>query len=561
MKNDQMQIKLKHISDFILVLMAGILIVRAFWSFDELDEGFYLAIVDRFWKGSRLVVDEWNPTQFFFQLLLPFYTLYRWLVEDGTGVYLFFRILAIVGDLGIAFWVYRNARKRVSNFAAIMMALFLLLYARANISGINYYNVFAKMLVLAGVCFYTHQIHTKKYLLIFCGISIALATCAMPYLLFADVLFGAILLISTQRTKFPTIFAGMLFVFIPYLILLRKSLESFPVFLNNFTMLFGDEEHSTGWLRMVGSAGKLTVKELTVPGMIWFVIGTIYVLKAKANSNRNWIAAGAAILSVIITAYRFQNVGRVSVIITALFFPFVISSWFLYRDNKNIQMGIQMYIAGCIAAFCFLLGSNVNVDAISTGCVLSSIGVIILVDCLFKEEPLFIGKIIIVCAACLIGICLTQRVIIVTNDSALSLTTCRIDRGPAKGLWVSEEKKEQYNAYLSVVELIEERDPEKGTIYLNKIPSWFYVASTYRCGVNSVWRVDTPGERFDAYFQVNNYDVPDILVVGDNLSEELPDVEKERHAVGNVICEEYAKRGYEYIKYDVAHVYILNKDE
>ena len=82
----------------LLTAAAAVLLYRCFFSFVWSDESFYLSLVHRFWAGDAPIVDEWSGVQFYAVILLPVYSLYRLLVGSSDGVYLFFRILAVVSQ-------------------------------------------------------------------------------------------------------------------------------------------------------------------------------------------------------------------------------------------------------------------------------------------------------------------------------------------------------------------------------------------------------------------------------------------------------------------------------
>lgn len=124
------------------VLAAAFCLVtaRSFLSFCWADESFYLAIAHRFWLGELPFVDEWNPAQIYVVLLMPFYSLYRTVFGTADGVFLAARLAYAVLSGAAAAFVYAALQKE-SRAGACAGAVLCLLYSRANIGGLSYYNL------------------------------------------------------------------------------------------------------------------------------------------------------------------------------------------------------------------------------------------------------------------------------------------------------------------------------------------------------------------------------------------------------------------------------------
>lgn len=117
-----------------------LVVFRSFLSFCWADESFYLAIAHRFWLGELPFVDEWNPAQIYVVLLMPFYSLYRAVFGTADGVFLAARLAyAVLSGAATAF-VYASLQKE-SRAGACAGAVLCLLYSRANIGGLSYYNL------------------------------------------------------------------------------------------------------------------------------------------------------------------------------------------------------------------------------------------------------------------------------------------------------------------------------------------------------------------------------------------------------------------------------------
>lgn len=542
----------------ILIASAVALGIRAFFSFDFLDESFYLAVTDRFWKGDSLIVDEWHPTQFFFPLLLPLYTIYRFIVPMGVGVYLFFRISAIVLSGVLAIVIYSMSKQLLSPLSSFMVAIATMLYCRGNISGITYYNTYAVCIVMVGLCIVVHAEKGKSAYLLFAGIGIAIATCSMPFFILADLILGILFLSNKRGKELGVMLLGVLLIAFPYLLFLAKSLENPKLFLQNFPMIMTDAEHAMGWARTVVSATKVTSEAISIPGMIWVIVSLLYVIVFRRKAKEDILAYGTVAVFLCVLIFGIRNIDRPYVYLTILSFSAFLYNLLFNRDRKNVKYGCYCYYAGLAASICFVSGSNVNIDAISTGCVLSCVGVFFLFEDMMLKDLKDTRKYIVYIAEVLLcTVCFGQRIICVYNDAPIWTHNCRIESGPAKGLYVTTEKKHQYDEHMVMVNSIVKRYPELKSLYLNGVPSWIYVALPYKCGVNSVWQEFIPEERFDKYFDINSKPVPDMVILGGNGNPCTgTNSELYKPMVGETIYRDYSDVGYVYVGFTYADVYI-----
>lgn len=125
----------------VLTVIAGLLIIRCFYSFCWSDESFYLSLVHRFWIGDRPIIDEWSGTQFYTVILLPIYALYIKVVGSNEGIFLFFRLLMVISNYFLSIYIYISLKRYTTNILALIGSLVNLLYTRANILGASYYSI------------------------------------------------------------------------------------------------------------------------------------------------------------------------------------------------------------------------------------------------------------------------------------------------------------------------------------------------------------------------------------------------------------------------------------
>lgn len=553
-------VKKKDVIYICLILMVSIVLsIRAFYSFDFLDESYYIAMVDRFWKGALPVIDEWNPAQFFFPLWLPLYSVYRLSCASGDGVFLFFRLCAIAFSSLIGLWLYVMSKRIVPELIAFLIAALTMLYCRGNIFGITYYNTYAVSLVLVAMCCMLYNENRSFIHLLVAGIGLAVATCTMPFWIIGDLILGIALLIRKRCKQLGIIILGVLLVALPYVKYLTKSFKNMARFIANFPMITNDQEHTMGWIQTIISAVKVTLDSFTILGIIWIIGATLYVIIRKEKSKDKILVYGTVIVFLGVMIFRINYIDRLYVYFTGLSFAVFLKVLLNKRNEKVIRYGCVCYIAGLIASICFVSGSNVNIDAISTGCVLSCVGLLFIFESIIRGETRRMTRTLVYGAEILFCIvCLGQRIICVYNDAPIWYQSCRIENGPAKGLYTTPEKELQYKEHMSMAQTLVSKYPEKETIYLNGVPIWIYIVVPYKCNVNTVWQEHVPGERFEKYFVLNQKKVPDIIILGENgnmcsgLTTEIY-----KPMVGETIYNYYSKKGYVYESFPYADAYIV----
>ena len=122
--------------------MTLILVWRCFYGIGNSDEGFYYAITHRVFMGDALLVDEWYPAQFFAFIILPFYKLFYFIIGDGEGIILYFRLICLLFKVFAALFFYNKMKmKNHRSFAALIASLVFLLYERENLLSMSYYYI------------------------------------------------------------------------------------------------------------------------------------------------------------------------------------------------------------------------------------------------------------------------------------------------------------------------------------------------------------------------------------------------------------------------------------
>lgn len=316
------------LGSLVLLLFAGILFMRSFYSFSWSDESLYMAEVHRLYLGERPFVDEWHPTQFYAVLLLPFYRVYVWIKGTTEGIYFASRIFNLLLAFMAAESTYYVLKKyfELENWLSVAGGTIILLYSRANVGGISYHNFFFFCFIIAEMLLYIGiQCHrAKKNSLVFVvlsGISGAVGGAAMiaiPTCVFGVGIIYISIIIYAIKTKtikkFTPIWihiAGILLLGTMYCIFVFSKI-TFIDFINMFQYLFMDESHQRkGIVDVMNNVWWVVIfygKNVLVVAGLLFIMKIILRLFHKATDEK--LKAVAYVIVVMIgtlSLYRLSD--------------------------------------------------------------------------------------------------------------------------------------------------------------------------------------------------------------------------------------------------------------
>ena len=515
-----------YIAGIISIVLTGLILIwHSRLSFCQSDESFYLALVHRFWCGDRMILDERNVCQFYSPILLPFYALYRLIVPEGTGVYLYARVVYVLFSTIVSVLFYQRCCKNAkSRFLPLVAALLLLLYSRANICGPSYYNLCIQFTIASALFLWKdgNDDHLHKPLLT--GVFFALAVLCNPYLSTFAVCGLVIIGINRKTRKWVlSILAGLFLTALIYLSYLMRSgspmelLNGLANMLN--TTLPGD-----------GAASKLKEVNKTMLHYVSFYVfpvtaaGSIITILYWKREKQfgTLIRTLYFILCLLLIGYTaLKSKTSICFVITVPFTILIIPAAiraFLDREN---DFALTVYTLGIALAIAFFFASNTGLDAMTTGTCLSSAGGVLLLSDKRKDENCENGnkrthsfeQVVCICICLvLIGVFSAHRFLGVYRDAPVAQLTHHIESGPAAGLYTTEAHAEVYDCILNEIEKLHEDYPNAGVLFSKNLP-WAYLASDWTCADLTVWATRLSDPRIEKYYQTHQE--PDIIFVFD----------------------------------------------
>ena len=496
-----------------------LILIRCFYSFTWSDESLYLNLVHRFWLGERMIADEWYTAQLSTPLLLPFYGLYQLMTGENDGIVLFFRIVYWGISSTVAFFLYISIRKYNSEVAAVICSLIYLLYSRANIGGLSYYNMTLTTVMIALIEIYeaVNIREIKKHRFFLVGIFLALAVIFTPFLILPYMIIAAFLLIRRKwhiAVGMAWIGAGITFTAVCYLTYVFSRITLRDISLNLPYILDEPELQRTNpFLVLPMMCARIAWRfKWTIGVTVLLCVYILYLKKRKIKIGSRLIRRVLIINSIIFLMNAIlasDLIGCINIACVLLIAPILI----LFMGHKEFDLPI-LYVfgfAGGGLSLAFSFSSDTGLDAMSIGFVPLAMGVVLLI---FKIKEIVNDKIRYRLFLGMIGIVLLEsmflRMCSVYRDAPITQLKAQIETGPGKGLYTADEHVDQYNMlYEAIGKYVREDDK----VFYSKECYWGYLCSENEYGVPSSWRMPLNSPRLEKYYTINPDKIPTCVFV------------------------------------------------
>ncbi|SHI32572.1 hypothetical protein SAMN02745229_02909 [Butyrivibrio fibrisolvens DSM 3071] len=500
----------------ILIIAAALLLYRSFLGFDQTDESYYYALAKRLSQGDRPFVDEWYPSQFSSVLLKPFYKIYTFFVPDGTGIILAGRITYLVLAVLVAVFIFRNMHKNKN--VSLTAALLYLFYARQNVMGLSYYQLYPSFMILA-------LIFIEKgfgVYMILAGIFTSLAVICMPFL--APFIFIIWIAAMFRNRKAFWFAIGVVIAATVYLwqILYNSSIEELMINLQ-YVIENPDYADLSTLTKIIKTILTLGLNCLT--GAVVMIVLIIMRFRKRPVSNNTFIYTSLiAFVLMLIFGEGFTSTGTVYIQISFIGAAYIVRM-ILDRSGKGIKELISkwpiiMYISGLVMAFAFWLGSDTCATCLCTGLVVSSLAAVaIIYDYVIENNEKYSESnkriIAMLFVLMIISSCFVRVFGPIYRDTAdRSALNTRICQGPAKGLMAEAEDAEQYDEVYAVLKDFEQKYPDSELkIFYSKFLPWAYLCTEYKFAAQTPWRIALMNEQLEIYEEIHPENIPDIVVI------------------------------------------------
>lgn len=515
----------KRIGVILLCLIGVLLLWHCRLSFCQSDESFYLALVHRFWNGDRMILDEWNVGQFYSPILLPFYALYRLIVPEGIGVYLYARIVYVLFSAIVSILFYqRCCNNSSSRFLALIAAVLPLLYSRANICGPSYYNLCFQFVVFSVLLLRKDGDHDPLHRPFQAGVFLSLAVLCNPFLSIF-VFCGLIVLYINRKTRkmFYNVLTGVVLTALVYLIYLMHFGNPLELF-KGIPLLLKSPSSSGNFMTKIFQNRQDLLRYVSFYVFPTAIIGSLMSLwywKREKQPGRiakiTYLFLCLLLIGYTASQSKISICFIITVPFTILIFPFVIRA-LLFRIN---DFALIIYAFGVALATAFFVASNTGIDAMTTGTCLSSAGGVLLLfdkekdeNCESVDNASVIIERVVCISICflLVGVFSAHRFLGIYRDAPVSQLTHRIENGPAAGLFTSDAHAAEYEMIMNEIIKLHKEYPNARVLFSRNLP-WAYLASDWTCADFTVWSTLLSDPRIEKYYQTHQE--PDLVFIFD----------------------------------------------
>lgn len=543
-----------------LAIGTTLLILRSFYSFCWSDESFYLSAAQRFWLGGVPFVEEWNTAQLYVVLLMPFYSLYRALFGSSEGVYLAARLVHAAASGIVGAFVYASLQKE-SRAGALAGGLLCILYSRANIGGLSYYNLSLLFAFAGAAALYraAGQIGTAgeaadkargttgatsprrvrqsgrigaAVWCLFAGAVMALAVVCCPFfaLFWAFALLPVLPRFARWRRPAVWFLLGTGISAACYLgwLLARVSLsqifEVLPVMLS-------DPEANPLGLRTILMAFALPAYQFRYTLPLWggafvLVFWRLIIRRRPFTAHAALLPAGlalAALAAELLLSGRMLGKPHAALCLAAL--PLFL---LLPNARRPWRCFFCFGLPGGVLAFCWQLASNTRFSGMTIGFALASVWAAMTAAAfagwlqealppMGAAAPQKAGLLRTLPALCLL-LCLAgpvlaagiQRMVLVYRDDPIALCDTRLEQGPARGLYTSAENARLYHEAYEVLAALPE---DAGPLYISSLLPWGYLVKDLPCGAPDSWRTPLDHVQLPDYYALNPQSFPRTVLV------------------------------------------------
>lgn len=520
-----MESRKDSIFPYVVIAILGILLfIRNYYSFSWSDESFYLTVVHRFFLGEKMFADEWfHAVQLSTPLLLPFYGIYQWLTGGNEGVYLYFRLIYWFLSMLITILLYRKLKQYHGATESLICAVIYQIYSRANIGGLSYYNITLSLATVSAILVYDSMKEgKKKHCKMFAvGIFSALTVVVTPHFALPYLVVCAYLLIRKKyreiRKYVLTALGGTVFTAMIYMTYVLSKVSLYDIFANVPHILNEPEMQNVDGISLV------LVIPLMCVRVVWrykWTIGLtvlllLYVLQMKRTKQKFTMAQQMRILCLncIIFAVNFFLSSNLIGCINIACMLFLIPVICMYLDRRQLDKSVIIAFGGMGfgVALAFSLSSDTGLDAMASGFVLIAMGAVLLAyQCTEIQKNRAAKNIVFTVLIFVLVQSTFLRLFSVYRDAPIWELNTRIEEGPAKYLYTTQEHAKQYDTLRAAIDTYVR---EEDRVFYSAQCFWSYLCTDNEYGTPSSWRVAMDSPRLEEYYELYPDKLPTCVFV------------------------------------------------
>ncbi len=528
----------------LFLLLQIIFIVRSFWGFNTADEMYFIGCSERIFRGEKILIDEWNPTQQLCTFLLhPIYCLIRTAMGTTEGIVMASRFVYLAYSALLTLFFYLRFQRR--GYASFGPVFLFAIFAPFSICAMSYNSIeFGLLPVLLAVLSADMEHSVPEYIL--CGILIAMIVLANPFAILMYVAYGLLCLVVTLRCRkresrpegalefknflWMTLGACIILAMFLTFIFQRGTLAEMVA---NVPHIVGDSEHQQGYWYKTWRYFHLCFKNYR-----WMFVG-LGVLYLATGFDRKRCEHGLIYMilaSFCVVPYLFYYTlifENITVNYQMLPLAFWCLEAYLVTEKKDKRLFYGWYLPAMIFTLLVQYATNTGIVTLSVAYGMCSwVGLLFVADWMKEERQrwqcarqadsdgtaglrLAKGR-LSVAALCVMAVVLIQfagtfwlRMTYDWGDERGWKLTAQMKRGPLKYVFTTPEMAEWYAKVLDEIDMLELTEEDE--LMVVGVAPWIYLYTDAGCGNYSTWQVHTGSTQLYDYYDLHPDKFPDVV--------------------------------------------------
>ncbi len=518
----------------ICIFLEIFFVFRAFRGFNTADEMYFTGTFERIFRGEKILIDEWNPTQ---QLsvfcMYPLYCLMRQILGSTEGIIMAVRLSSLALHFlaaMVSFW-----RLRKKGWGAIGAVLLFFVYAPFSLFTLSYNSIQFTVFFVLTSCLYGKS-HHKSWEYVLYGILWAFLVLANPFAVILYGLYGILCLgftvwgrmrnreieeiLRLQSFLLMSLGAAFVAVLFAWFVLGRGSLEEVRA---NLPFIVGDAEHEQEGIRTyIKKTGRYFYLCYKNYKYLILGFGSIFAAMALDKKYRThaalYLGLGALCVVPYLLYYTFVF-EHITVNYQMLPLAFLGLEAYILTKTKDKNLFFICFLPAALFTMIVQYATNTGIVTISAAYGLCSMFSVILIwDCgkailtsqslSMKKRRLTVGFLVLALAAQFVGSFYLRMTFAWGDDKTWRLDT-RMERGPLKGVYTVKEQAEEYELVLEELDTL--RFTEEDRLLVVGVAPWIYLYVDAACGSYSTWQVHEGSTQLIDYYALHPDKFPTVV--------------------------------------------------
>lgn len=464
---------------FVFIASLIFLFYKIQFGYANVDEQFYLTVSYRLAQGDRPFKDEWFLGQTSNFITAPLVGMYYFFTKTTDGILLNFRRIYIITLALVSLVIYLRLKKE-SKVGSAVASISLLLFAPRAISALSYNSNGIIFLSLSLTIFFTAE-KNKKLEFLLSGVFLALAILCCPYLIILCVIYTFIVIfvyirekisknkITDERLKINNwvfVFLGSLIILIICLVYILHDTTISSLIININEMLKDPTHPHRTAIQVFNEYFSQILFQNSVSFFAFFIYFLVIIFSTidKSKNEHKIIYYGMSIFAFLLMFLPVTRGADKDIDLIMLPMNFLTLIIFILEKEKiNKNLIAYFWLPGIIYTYAISWGSDTKILAISLAATVPLIASIIVIFQSIEnniKEKKTSNKLIAVGLILCIVLQLSSEIYlrygqIYWETFGMKDEVVKIEEGPQKGIYVTEQKEKFYSSRMEDIKYCE----------------------------------------------------------------------------------------------------------